>query len=286
MSEEMNKTSITVSHYSGFCFGVNRALQIAEEALKKYKVIYSWGPIIHNPQVVEKFSKKNLKIIKDISELKEKKTVFLIPSHGIDPEIIKGKNLICFDTTCPLVKRVQNIMKGLVKKGYFIVIVGKRDHPEVKSLIGIAKDKCIVVKNKQEAEKINLCGRKVAIISQTTSSKSDFNECVDAIAGKNISGLEIFDTICRDTIDRQNAAIEIAKNVDVMFVIGGKNSSNTTLLARLCSQVNKKTHHIESEKELKQYMIMDVKSIGIATGASTPSYAIDEVIKKIRRMRR
>ena len=279
----MNKAKIIISSNSGFCFGVKRALDIARRALRKRGTIYSFGPIIHNPQVVDGFSRKGLKIIKALKEIKSKKRYLLIPSHGISPDALRKKNISYIDTTCPLVNRVQKIVKGLKEKGYFIIIVGDRKHPEVKGLVGMAGRNSCVLEDKKEAKNLNLKSKKVALISQTTATLADFKEVLSEIGKKNFMELVSFNTVCKNTVDRQREAASIAGKVDTMIIIGGKNSANTSKLAKTCKMVNKNTHHIESREDLKIKFLKDKKNIGIATGASTPPYAIDEVVNEIRR---
>ena len=278
----MNKRKIIVSSNSGFCFGVKRALDIAEAALKKKGKVYSLGPIIHNPQVVRAFSEKGLKIVKDVKSSVPEKAALLIPSHGINPEALLSKKFTCIDTTCPLVRKVQKIIKDLRRRGYLIIIVGDRKHPEVKALAGIAGRNSVILKDRKKAKDLKLESKKIAVISQTTASFSSFKEILSEIAKKDFTELVSFNTVCRNTIDRQEEAERIAGRVGAMFVIGGKQSANTSRLAETCRRVNKNTYHIESGKDLKRKFFKRQKSIGIATGASTPPGAIKAVIKRIK----
>ena len=282
----MNKTKIIVSDYSGFCFGVKRALDIAEKALKKRDTVYSLGPIIHNPQVVREFSGKGLKITRDIKGIKNRNTVLLVPSHGINPDLLKDKNITYVDTTCPLVGRVQKTVKDMREKGYFIVIVGNKKHPEVKGLKGIAGNNSRVIKDKKEAKASRLRSKKVALISQTTASVTAFEGVLSELAKKKLKELISFNTVCKNTTDRQEEARRIAGKVEAMVIIGGKQSANTTKLAKTCRKANRNTYHIESETDLRTDFLKGKKTIGIAAGASTPPSAIRETIKKIRRIER
>ncbi len=281
----MNKKKVIISSNSGFCFGVRRALDMANDALKEGKTVYSLGPIIHNPQVIEEFSKKGLKVVTDTAVLKGQKSVrskVLIPSHGISPITLKKIKQDAIDTTCPLVNRVQRIVQELRSKGYFIIIVGDKKHPEVKGLKGIAGKKCKVIKNEKEAADLNIKAKKVALISQTTAPLSKYNAILKEISNKKIQDFVSCNTVCRNTIDRRKEAEEIAREVDAMIIIGGKNSANTTKLAKACKSINKHTYHIESEKDLNKKVLNNKNKIGIATGASTPPYAIREVVKIIK----
>jgi 4-hydroxy-3-methylbut-2-enyl diphosphate reductase len=281
----MGKKKIIVSSQTEFCFGVRRALTIAGDALKKRGTVYSLGPIIHNPQVVGEFEKKGLKIIKSIRDAGPGRGALLIPSHGISPDVLKRKKRLTFiDTTCPLVGRVQSIVRDLKKKGYCIIIVGDRKHPEVKGLVGIAGKDSRVLKDRKEARELALPSARIALISQTTASVMRFKEILSEIAKKDFKELAGFNTICKNTIDRQREARRIAQKVEAMIVVGGRNSANTTKLARVCRKVNKNTRHIESGRDLRGSFIRNKRMIGIATGASTPPSAIREVIRKIRRI--
>jgi len=278
----MNKKIIVLKN-SGFCFGVKRALDIAERALKKKGTVYSLGPIIHNPQVVDEFSRKGLKTIRDLNGMKHNGEAVLIPSHGIDPRLLRKKKITRIDTTCPLVERVQKKLKDLKKKKYFIIIVGDKKHPEVRALRGIAGKNTCVVKDKFEARMLKLKAKKVALLSQTTASLSSFKDVLSEMAKKDFTELASFNTVCRNTVERQNEARRVAKEVSAMIVIGGKQSANTGRLAASRRQANKNTHQIESAKDLEARFLNNGKTIGIATGASTPPYAIDEVVERIRR---
>ena len=280
----MNKAKIIISSNSGFCFGVQRALGIAKRALKEKKTVYSLGPIIHNPQVVDEFSKKGLLIVKDVKTVRAKNAAFLVPSHGISPDRVRNKKFDLIDTTCPLVGRVQKIIKDLKARGFFIVIVGNKKHPEVRGLVGIAGSaSCAVVKDRSEAKSISIKRKKIALISQTTAPLSNFKEVLSEIAKKDITEFTSINTVCKNTIERQKEACDIARRVDAMVVIGGKQSANTSKLAASCRRANRNTHHIESKDDLRMSFFKGKKSVGIVSGASTPPYAIREVIKKIRR---
>jgi len=277
----MSKVKIIVSSNSGFCFGVKRALDIARAALKKKGKVYSLGPIIHNPQVVRGFSERGLKIIKNIKTAVAEDAAILVPSHGIDPKVLKNEKVICIDTTCPLVSRVQRIVKDLRRRGYLIVIVGDKKHPEVKALAGLAGRNAIVLKDRKKAGSFKPGSKKIAVVSQTTASFSTFKEILSEIAKKDFTELISFNTVCRNTIDRQKDAERIAGKVEVMLVIGGRQSANTSRLADTCRRVNRNTYHIETGKDLEKKFYNGKKRIGIATGASTPPSAIKEVVEKI-----
>lgn len=269
----------------GFCFGVKRAIEMAEAALKKNKPIYSLGSVIHNSQVVGDLARKGLKVIKDIDEVRGGTVV--VSSHGTSPRIAKritdsGARII--DTTCPFVLNAQRIAGSLSDKGYTVIIVGDRKHPEVKALVDFVKGRVLVVKGYEEIKRLKLkSGEKIGVISQTTQSTANFLKVVKAVLEKKPKAIRVVNTICKDAEERQAAARDLARSVDLMVVIGGKQSANTKRLYEVCRSVLKNSHLIEKEGDLKSSWFKDVKKIGVASGASTPGWIIEKVVKKIEK---
>jgi len=264
---------IKVSKHSGFCFGVKRAINIVDAAIEKSghkNNIYSLGPIIHNPQVVEGLSKKGLKVIKDIRPIK--KGTVIIPSHGAPIETIerlKKKNLTLIDATCPFVKNAHHIVKDLKKKSYRIIIIGDKKHPEVKTLLSLAGSP---IKSKN-----------VGIISQTTQTKDKYlEEILDTLKQNNFSQVKIFNTICNDTSKRQRLARTLLKECDLMLIVGGKNSANTKRLYDICRGSGVDSYHIEKDSELKKRYFTGKKCIGVVSGASTPDVVVKNVVNRIK----
>ena len=264
---------IKVAKCSGFCFGVKRAINIAENALKGpegKERIYSLGAIIHNPQVVEGLSKKGLEVISGLENIKG--GTVIISSHGAPLETLKSikkKGIKIIDATCPFVKYAQNIVRGLKKEGYRIVIVGDIAHPEVKALKSIAgKDKL---------------SKKIGIISQTTQNKSNYINEIGNILEQDFSEVKIFNTICNDTSKRQSATRSLLKECDLIIVIGGKNSANTKRLWQICKESGVDSFHIETELELKKDWFNGRKCAGITSGASTPDSMVKKITERIRR---
>ncbi len=269
---------IRIAENAGFCYGVKRAIKIADEALEKNKLIYSLGPIIHNPQVVNEYEKKGLKVIEHIEEAKG---AILVRSHGIPPLIYKQiseKELKCIDATCPFVKEAQDYAKQLYEEGYFVVIIGDKNHPEVQAHIAYANHKALVINSIQEAK--NIEATKIGVISQTTQSVDNFVSIVSELV-KKAKEIRIFNTICDATEKRQESAKELAKKSDLMIVIGGKNSANTRKLYEICLNFCKKVYHVETKEELKKEWFENVENVGITAGASTPNWLIEDVIKAI-----
>lgn len=272
----------------GFCFGVKRAVGMAEKALKENKGgIYSLGSIIHNRQVVERLSRKGLNVIKDAGGIKD--GVVVISSHGLSPRIkeeILRRGIKIIDTTCPFVLNAQTIAHRLGEEGYDIVVVGDARHPEIKALVDFIprgrSSRVYVVKDRRAAGDLKLkTGRKIGVISQTTQSSANFLDVVKAISEKRPKELRIFNTICRDAEERQSFAGRLAKNVGMMLVIGGRNSANTKRLFEVCRKVLADSHLIETDKDLKKSWFKKRQVIGVTSGASTPEWVIRKVVNSI-----
>lgn len=272
--------TITVAKSAGFCFGVKRAIDLAQDIASKNKEVYTFGPLIHNPQEVERLEKENIKVVEDFSKIKE--GVLVLRTHGIPLDIYenlsKKENIKIVDAACPFVKKAQDIIKELSKDSEQIVIVGEKKHPEVVALVSYGKGKCIVVEDKKDVESVKKTDI-IYVVSQTTQSPKKFEEIVNEIS--KISETKVFNTICRATFDRQSAAEKLAKEVDIMIVIGGKNSGNTTRLYQICSAITT-TYHIENVDEIKPDWFKNVNSVGITAGASTPDWIIENIKRRIK----
>lgn len=272
---------------SGFCFGVEKAISKSFEELKKTdKKIYSLGPIIHNQQVTYELFLKGLTIIESIKEIED--GTVIIRSHGVSKSIydeIDKKNLNIVDTTCPFVKRIQTIVHEHYNKNYKIIIVGDKNHPEVLGINGWCEDNAIVINNLDELYSLNLNNLdKVCIVAQTTIPLEKFETISNEIE-KISNEFKSFDTTCFATKERQNSAKKLAKEVDAMVVVGGKNSSNTNKLVEICNHYNNNnTYHVEVAEELNISELKQYELIGITAGASTPKWVIDDVINFIKKI--
>ena len=282
------KAEIILAKNSGLCFGVKRAIKFARECAKKVDGnIYTIGPIIHNPQTVDLLKNtRDIWPVDDINDL-NKKDFVVIRSHGIDKELLSAlreKELNIIDATCPFVRKAQDIVKKLAQDNLKILILGDKDHPEVKGIKSYANSDVIIVNSVDELKEYNLVDIvDINIVCQTTQIMSKLKQLIEYLEDKGIN-VNVFNTICDATMRRQQEAVEIAKNVDFVIVIGGKNSSNTKKLFGICKSVNKNTIHIEQETEIKKNMFHNVKNIGLVTGASTPNWIIRKIIMKIRRL--
>ncbi|MGM9571468.1 MAG: 4-hydroxy-3-methylbut-2-enyl diphosphate reductase [bacterium] len=277
--------TIERAEYAGFCYGVRRALKLAEQELSENNglPVFILGPLIHNAQVNQKLESQGLKIVNDLDDLKA--GVFLVPSHGLSKsqiEKIRDRGLKICDATCPHVKKVQNLAYNLAEEGYQVIIVGDEQHSEVKGIKGwIAKDNTVIVADKEEIAGLELSS-KTGLVVQTTQSEKRLGEVIAEVIPR-VKELKAYNTICLATKERQSAAVALAARVDIMIVIGGKNSANTKRLAELCSDKTQSVYHIETAAELKEIWFKDKERVGITAGASTPEWLIAEVEEQIKK---
>jgi len=274
---------IFTAEYSGFCFGVKRAIQIATETANNHKNALTFGPIIHNPQMVEFLKNKGIGAVDTINEISDE--TIIIRSHGITADNYKKlmeRGFDIVDATCPFVKKAQEFAQKLTKEGYQLYVLGEKNHPEVEALLSYIDDTAIVVSD-PDYSLPKPSKKKVALIAQTTQSEDKF----ERLAMKLISFSEeihIVKTICKATLLRQEATRNLAQKVDIMIVIGGKNSANTTRLAEIARAQGCRTFHIETESELQYLWFEDVDNVGITAGASTPNWIINSVKEKIKKI--
>lgn len=273
---------------SGFCFGVKNAVERTIKELEEVngKNIYTYGTLIHNWQVIAKLLQLGLKEIDDIEALKEtegKNTTVIIRSHGISEAIlnkIKDKEINFIDCTCPFVSKIHKIVRQNYKEGYKIFIAGNPKHPEVIGINGWCNNEAVIIEDEKIIDNLPLYDR-ICLVAQTTIT----SELWDAISKKvknKYDITKIFNTRCSATENRQKSAGILAKEVDLMLVIGGRNSSNTGKLFEICKKECNNTYHIETSDELTKDMFRDVKKVGITAGASTPDWILKEVIKKMQ----
>ncbi len=279
-------SKVTVAKSAGFCFGVDRAVKMVYGELEKGTRVATLGPIIHNQDVVDDMTAKGARIISSVDELEEGETV-VIRSHGVDREVyrqIEAKVNRMLDATCPFVSRIHHIVSEKTKEGYFILIAGDKDHPEVQGIVGHCDQNYLVFKDNVELSDFfensyKKFGKKLAFVEQTTYNIVVWEKCLNVIP-KNDPDIFIADTICSATDARQSDAAELAKSSDIMIVVGGRHSSNTVKLYEVCSRYCK-TYHIENSDELHSLNLPDAERIGITAGASTPAYIIKEVQTKM-----
>jgi len=271
---------VIVAQKCGFCHGVKNAINMAEKILTQEKQVYSLGPIIHNKDVVERLAKAGLKTVDSVDEISS--GTVLIRSHGAAPEQIarlKEKGLNIVDATCVLVKRVQQIASELESDGYKVVVIGNKDHPEVQAVVGCGRD-VVVVADESDLHKLGKNG-KLGIVCQTTQSPEYFSKMVGAIAKGDFNELKVINTLCKEAIKRQEAAVELCKQVDIMFVLGGLESANTCKLAELCKKYNNQTFHLQNWNELDKNILSGKNIAGVTAGASTPEWIIAEFVENL-----
>ena len=274
---------VIVANPRGFCAGVRRAVQLAEASLLRGREVYSLGPLIHSPQVVERLRDQGLHVAETLHQVPDGAAV-LIRSHGEGPEIFHQaqlRDLEIIDGTCVLVRRAQNIVRQLHEEGCQVVIVGDPNHPEVGALLAHAPA-AICLKDQADIAKLSGHSR-LGIISQTTYSPAAFERMVDAVISAGHADARVVNTICQATQDRRQAALELTKQVDVMFVLGGRHSANTARLAELCLAQGVCTHHLESWQQFLDSYIQGKSIAGVTAGASTPDWIIQEFVSNLSR---
>ncbi len=264
----------------GFCFGVRRAIETAVEQCTGKGPVYSLGPIIHNPQVIERLHGSGLEVVEDPEEVPSGCTV-VIRSHGAPSAVIeslRSRGVRVVDATCPLVKRAQERARELARGGYEVVIVGQEAHPEVKAILADVGRATVIEDRAPESLR---AAKRVGVISQTTQTRGTFRHIVAELIEFDFDELRVFNTICSATMDRQQATLELASRVEVMFVLGGRNSANTERLAQICAASGVPTHHLETAAELRPEMTAGRTAAGVTAGASTPDWIIDEFVKTL-----
>ena len=272
---------VVVAKSAGFCFGVKRAVETVYEEVGKGKKIYTYGPIIHNEEVVKDLEEKGVVVLENEEQLKNlKEGTVIIRSHGVEQRIqkmIEDQGLECIDATCPFVKRIHKIVKEAGENNMEVVIAGNPGHPEVEGIVGWTDATATILETIEEAKAFEKkTDTPVCMVSQTTFNYKKFQDIVEIFEKKGYNG-SVVNTICNATEERQTEAREIAALVDVMIVIGGKHSSNTRKLYEICKQECENTYFIQTLDDLHLEIPKSVRLVGITAGASTPKKIIEEV---------
>ena len=271
----------------GFCFGVRRAVEKVYDQVNQGKQeIYTYGPIIHNEEVVSDLESRGVKVLESKKELEQLQSgTVIIRSHGVGKRIyqmVEEKGLELVDATCPYVRKIHRIVREKSEQGKQIIIIGNDTHPEVEGIKGWCVHPAIVVADRMQAEALALPKEsKICIVSQTTFNYNKFKNLVEIIDKKGYD-IDVINTICSATEERQLEAGELADKVDAMIVIGGKSSSNTQKLFEICKANCENTYYIQTLDDLELYSLPPVNCVGITAGASTPNYLIKEVQKYVR----
>ena len=274
---------------AGFCFGVKRAVDTVYEQLEKASestTIYTYGPIIHNEEVVKDMKQKGVIVLQSEAELDAlTEGTVIIRSHGVEKAIydkLNAQGIKIVDATCPFVKKIHNIVQKESTNGNYIIIVGNPQHPEVEGIRGWAGIKAVVVQTKEDIDKLIIPeNEKACVVSQTTFNYNKFKELVEIILKKSYD-VSVLNTICNATKERQTEAQRIAEEVDAMIVIGDKHSSNTQKLFEICKNACKDTYYIQTLDDLDMNQLGSVETVGITAGASTPNNIIEEVQNNVR----
>ena len=278
---------VIVAKTAGFCFGVKRAVeQVYEQIEKAERPVYTFGPIIHNEQVVEDLAQKGVRVIDTEEELEAvRDAIVIIRSHGVGKHIydlLERNGVTVVDATCPFVKKIHRIVQEQQAAGRRVIIVGNPDHPEVQGIRGWGDEGTLVVENADQIENLPVSTKdKLCVVAQTTFNYNKFQDLVEKFEKKGYDRL-VLNTICNATQERQVEAKRIASEVDAMIVIGGRNSSNTQKLYEICRKECKNTYFIQTLGDFNPECVNSVRSVGITAGASTPNQIIEEVHTNVR----
>ena len=274
---------VVVAGSAGFCYGVKRALDTVLETAKAHgKLMFTLGPLIHNPQVIEKLDHEGIKSVTDLNRIPSG-SILVMPSHGVDINVLeaaKARKLEIIDVTCPFVSKVHQLAEDLVKQGYQVIVIGDEGHTEVKSIMSRAGDDAFATSEVGEI-KDRKVKQRVGILAQTTQTIQRYQQLVAEIS-KHATDVQAYNTICNATAERQKAAVATAGSVDVMIVVGGRNSANTRRLAEICADTGVPTFHVEVASEIDESWFDGAGKVGVTAGASTPDWIIREVVKKVK----
>ncbi len=276
--------NVTVAPCAGFCFGVKRALRIAFDATRSSREpVVTLGPIIHNPQVVAKLEEDGLRVVDDADSIDS--GTLIVRSHGLPRtvlEAIRKRGVEIVDATCPFVKMAQERAVELADDGYAVLVVGEHDHPEVLSITGSLAGEALVVTGPDDLTGHEI-PKRVGVVCQTTQPLERLRSVVSRLL-ETAQEVKVYNTICHATSERQVNALDLARAVDVMIVVGGKNSANTRRLWELCRETGGGAYHIETPDELDPAWFRGTDRVGVTGGASTPQWIIDEVVRAVEEL--
>ncbi|NLJ34787.1 MAG: 4-hydroxy-3-methylbut-2-enyl diphosphate reductase [candidate division WS1 bacterium] len=277
---------ICIVEEGGFCFGVRRALEMAQQAIKQDDLSATLGPLIHNPQVVDQLAQQGVRVVERVAEAEPGETL-MIRTHGCSPDVMQqalDRGVTVLDATCPFVARAQREAQRLCDEGWQVLILGEPEHPEARSIREHTGARATIVQGPDDLNDMQL-REKVAVVCQTTQRLDHLSSLVSALLPR-VRRLTVANTICDATTQRQDASVATARQVDVMIVVGGYHSANTTRLAQVCAEVNPRTHHIERAEELQPQWLEGARTVGITAGASTPDSAIEAVHERVQQLAR
>jgi len=275
---------IRIARDAGVCYGVERALKLAYGAAEQAGHAYTLGPLIHNPRVVTDLANEGVSVTDDLRQLCADDTL-IIRTHGVEAAQIseaEARGITVIDATCPYVRKVQQAVRTLSAEGYQIIIIGEPDHPEVIAVRSHANEGALVISTPADIP-TDFSAHKAGVVVQTTQTLDALQEVVAALT-PCCQELRIYNTICDATSKRQEATRELALNSEVMVVVGGQNSGNTTRLAEISQDTGAHTYHIERPEELQANWFKGVERIGVTAGASTPAEHLDSVVERIEEL--
>lgn len=282
--EKPKKLKIQQADKVGFCFGVKRAIDILEKVARERGGVETLGAVVHNEQVLQRLARLGVRLARDVDSIQG--DIVVTSSHGISPQLeekIRDRHIDIISTTCPFVRRAQQAARRLAEAGFFVVIYGDAEHPEVKGILGWTKGRGIAAMDETFLSRLDQVPRRLGILSQTTQVPDQFTDFVKRLieaAFTRDSEMRIIDTICHDIRERQAAALRLARQVDLMLVVGGHHSANTNRLAELCATATE-THLIETAEEIQPAWLEGKKRIGVTAGASTDEQTVNEVLKAL-----
>lgn len=277
---------ICIVEEGGFCFGVRRALEMAQQAIKQDDLSATLGPLIHNPQVVDQLAQQGVRVVERVAEAEPGETL-MIRTHGCSPDVVQqalDRGVTVLDATCPFVARAQREAQRLCDESWQVLILGEPEHPEARSIREHTGARATIVQGPDDLNDMQL-REKVAVVCQTTQRLDHLSSLVSALLPR-VRRLTVANTICDATTQRQDASVATARQVDVMIVVGGYHSANTARLAQVCAEVNPRTHHIERAEELQPQWLEGARMVGITAGASTPDSAIEAVHERVQQLAR
>ncbi len=283
-TEKPESLRIQQADKTGFCFGVRRAIDILEKVARERGGVETLGAVVHNEQVLERLAGLGVKVVRDVDSVRGDTVV--TSSHGISPEIegkIKDRHLEVVSTTCPFVHRAQVAARRLAEAGFLVVIYGDAEHPEVKGILGWTRGRGIAAIDEGFLSCLEKIPRRIGILSQTTQVPDRFTEFAKKVLGAGFardSEFRIIDTICHDIRERQAAALRLARQVDLMLVVGGHHSANTNRLAELCGAITE-THLVQTAADIRPSWLVGKERIGVTAGASTDERTVDEVLRAL-----
>jgi 4-hydroxy-3-methylbut-2-en-1-yl diphosphate reductase len=285
ISVQAGPVTIFVAAHAGYCYGVERALLITERALtREERPIATLGPLIHNPAVIEELAGRGVEVASDVDDVAG--GTLVLRTHGVPPSVVeraRERGLTVIDATCPFVTVAQRRAADLSRRGYTVVVLGEREHPEVVGLAACAGPDALIVDDPARLDLGLVTGRRVGIVVQTTQTREDLSHLVAKVSALAKETL-VYNTVCEATERRQEAGRELAADVDVVIVIGGHNSANTRRLAQICAAIQRQTHVVQRPDEILPEWLEGARRVGVTAGASTPDADIDAAVEGIRRL--